>query len=82
MVGGYHWEAEGYIWTVGLMVGVKGTAVTIWDFHFVAYCAAVAAAMDCECAIWEWHFVNNSRSKPVYFMVFKIKGMWKVNCFI
>jgi hypothetical protein len=63
MVGGYHWEAEGYIWAVGLMVRVKGAVVTIWDFHFVTDCATIAAAMDSERVIWEWHFVNASRRK-------------------
>jgi hypothetical protein len=74
MVGGYHWEAERYVWAVGLMVCVKGTMVTIWDFHFVTDCATVAAAMDCECMIREWHCVNKSRSKLGYFMVSEIKS--------
>jgi hypothetical protein len=57
------------------MVCVKGAVVMIWDFHFLTDCAAVAAAMDCECMVWEWHCVNKSRSKPGYFMVSEIKGI-------
>jgi hypothetical protein len=41
------------------MVYVKGTVVTIRDFDFVIDCAAVAAAMDSEGMIWEWHCVDS-----------------------
>jgi hypothetical protein len=56
--------------------GVEEAIFEGWYVDFVADCAAVATAVNCEGVVWEWHFARRAPVRIVGGVYVFFAGWW------